>query len=152
MILRSLTAPSSVDAPFYPFLPPFCPVRASRALPFCPIFAPFLHPFCPVISACVSTLPPFRPLFAHFLPTFCPLFAPFLYHFFLFSRYLFLPLKYVYEYFNCFTDILVDLFFFDILLQYVSACIAIKSCKTGVSNRGRRDVNCEERFELWGDM
>ena len=27
--------------------------------------------------------------------------------------------------------------FFDILLQYVLACIAIKSRKTGVSNRGR---------------
>ena len=91
-----------------PFLPGTCPKGAS-----------FLHPVSTVISACVPTLPPF-----------CTIFV-------LFPRYLFLPLKYVYEYFNCFTDILVDLFFFDILLQYVSECIVLKSRKTGVSNRGR---------------
>ena len=41
------------------------------------------------------------------------------------------PLKYVYEYINCFTDILVN------FLQYVSACISLTSRETGVCNRGR---------------
>ena len=114
---------------FAPFLPGACPKGATFLPPFCTLFATFLPPFCNLFAPSLqhvfprcSLFAPFCPLFTPFLPLFAPLLHPFCTIFALFPRYLFLRLKYVYEYFNCFTDILVDLFFFDILLQYVSAC------------------------------